>query len=137
MLGRLGWHLFPSIDWVSFRHRDRDRKARAESAPFQCAGWLDYDCADSIEEALAFLSQVFSDRGGDLVSYRDRVLVFDTPSTLPQLAEGAQTFIPVATSREVERELAPYLKQMHSIVVNRYYASAPVLHGEAKTVAAG
>nr|WP_157872637.1 addiction module antitoxin [Bradyrhizobium sp. ORS 278] len=53
----------------------------------------------------------------DLRSYRDRVLVFDAPATLPHLAEGAQTFIPVATSREVERELAPYLKQMHSIVI--------------------
>lgn len=73
--------------------------------------------ADSIEEALAFLAQIFSDHGGDLRSYRDRVLVFDAPGTLPGLAEGAQPFIPVATSRDVERELAPYLKQMHCIAI--------------------
>ena len=73
--------------------------------------------ADSNEEALAFLAQIFGDRGDDLCFHRDRVLVFDAPGTLPGLAEGAQTFIPVATSREVERELGQYLKQMHSIVI--------------------
>jgi addiction module HigA family antidote len=74
--------------------------------------------ADSTEEALAFLAQVFSDRAGsELASYRDRVLIFDRTGVLPRLAGGAQTFIAVATSREVERELAPYAKLMHSIVV--------------------
>jgi hypothetical protein len=74
--------------------------------------------ADSTEEALAFLAQVFSDRAGEeLASYGDRVLIFDRPDVLPQLAEGAQTFIAVATSREVEREFAPHAKSMHSIVV--------------------
>ena len=74
--------------------------------------------ADSAEEALAFVSQLFSDRGGDeLAAYRDRVLVFDKPGVLPGLAEGAQTFIPIAFTREVERELAPYAKSMPSIVV--------------------
>jgi len=73
--------------------------------------------ADSIEEALAFLAQVFSERGGDLATYRDRVLVFDKPGSLGRLLEGAPNFIPVATSREVERELTTYLKQIHSIVV--------------------
>jgi addiction module HigA family antidote len=74
--------------------------------------------ADSTEEALAFLAQVFSERGGnDLANYRDRVLVFDKPCVLPRLADGAQTFIPVAFTRDVERELAPYAKSMHSIVV--------------------
>jgi addiction module HigA family antidote len=74
--------------------------------------------ADSTEEALAFLAQVFSERSGaELANYRDRVLVFDKPGVLPRLAEGAQTFIPVAVTRDVERELAPYAKSMHSIVV--------------------
>ncbi len=74
--------------------------------------------ADSSEEALAYLSQLFGERGGDeLAAHRDRVLVFDKPGTLPTLAEGAQPFIPVAFTREVERELAPYAKSMHSIVV--------------------
>lgn len=74
--------------------------------------------ADSAEEALAFLSQLLGERGGEeLVPYRDRVLVFDKPGVLPRLAEGAQTFIPVVFTREVERELAPYTKSMHSFVI--------------------
>ena len=74
--------------------------------------------ADSTEEALAFLAQVFGERGGEvLANYRDRILVFDKPGVLPRLAEGAQTFIPVAFTRDVERELAPFAKSIHSIVV--------------------
>jgi hypothetical protein len=67
---------------------------------------------------LRFLAQLLGERGGEeLASYRDRVLVFDKPGILPRLAAGAQTFIPVAFTREVERELGPYAKSMHSIVV--------------------
>lgn len=74
--------------------------------------------ADSTEEALAFLAQLFSERGSEeLSSYRDRVLVFDEPGVLPRLMAGAQSIIPVASTREVERELAPYAKSIHSIVV--------------------
>ena len=74
--------------------------------------------ADSTEEALAFLSQLLSEYGGEeLASYRDRVLVFDKPGVLPGLAAGAQTFIPVAFTREAERELAPYAKSLHSFVI--------------------
>ena len=74
--------------------------------------------ADSIEEALAFLAQLLGGRGGDeLLAYRDRVLVFDQPGIFPRLAGGAQTFIPVVHTWEVERELAPFATTMHSIVV--------------------
>lgn len=74
--------------------------------------------ADSTEEALAFLAQLFSERGGkELASYRDRVLVFDQPGVLPSLAKGVATFIAVVFTREAERELAPYAKSLHSIVV--------------------
>nr|WKF56699.1 hypothetical protein HUO10_001160 [Paraburkholderia busanensis] len=74
--------------------------------------------ADSTGEALAFLAQLLGERGGnDLASYRDRVLVFDKPGVLPRLAAGAQTFIPVVFTREVERELAPYASSMHSFVI--------------------
>ncbi len=74
--------------------------------------------ADSTEEALAFLAQVLGERGGkELAAYRDRILVFDRPGVLPRLATGAQTFIPVVYTREVEREVAPYATSMHSIVV--------------------
>src|SRR5439155_23832548 len=44
-------------------------------------------------------------------------LVFDKLGVLPRLVQGAQTFIPVAFTREVERELAVHAKSMHSIVV--------------------
>ncbi len=74
--------------------------------------------ADSTEEAVAFLAQLFGERGGEeLAVYRDKVMVFDKPGVMPRLSQGAQTFIPVAYTREVERELAPYAKAMHSIVV--------------------
>ncbi len=74
--------------------------------------------ADSVEEALAFLSQLLGERGGEeLATYRDRVLVFDRPGVLPRLAQGAQNFIPLVFTREVERELAPFTKSMHCIVV--------------------
>lgn len=74
--------------------------------------------ADSSEEALAYLAQVFGELGGpELAAYRDRVLVFDKPGVLPRLAGGAQSFIAVAHSRDVEREFAPYAKTMHTIVI--------------------
>jgi addiction module HigA family antidote len=74
--------------------------------------------ADSTEEALAYLAQLFGQLGGEeLASYRDRILVFDKPGTLPRLAMGVQTFIPVVFTREAERELAPYAKSMSSIVI--------------------
>lgn len=74
--------------------------------------------ADSTGEALAFLSQLLGERGGEeLTQYRDRVLVFDKPGILPRLATGANAFISVVLTREVERELAPHANSMHSIVV--------------------
>jgi plasmid maintenance system antidote protein VapI len=74
--------------------------------------------ADSTEEALAFLSQLFGGRDNDeLLAFRDRVLVFDKPGILPRLAEGVKSFIAVAYTRDVERELGPHAKSMHSIVV--------------------
>jgi len=73
--------------------------------------------ADSIEEALAFLAQLFGEAGDDLAAYRDRVLVFDEPGVLPKLAQGAQNFIAIAPNRDVERELAPFARSMHTIVV--------------------
>jgi addiction module HigA family antidote len=82
--------------------------------------------ADSTEEALAFLAQLLGERGGEeLASYRDRVLVFDKPGVLSRLAAGAQTFIPVVFTREVERELAPYANSGCSIVVYPRNAATP------------
>jgi addiction module HigA family antidote len=74
--------------------------------------------ADSAGEALAFLTQLFGERGGENLSlFRDRVLVFDKPGVLPRIATGAQAFIPVVFTRDVERELGPHSKSMHSIVI--------------------
>jgi addiction module HigA family antidote len=75
--------------------------------------------ADSTDEALAFLAQLFGEKGGEeLGQFRDKVLVFDAPSVLPKLAEGAQTFIAVISNREAERELAPYAKSISAILVH-------------------
>lgn len=74
--------------------------------------------ADSVEEGLAFLAQIFGPIGGDeLERYRDRVLVFDKPGVLPKLAQGSRGFIVVAANREVERELGPISRTLHSIVI--------------------
>lgn len=73
--------------------------------------------ADSTEEGLAFLAQLFSEAGGELARYRDRVVVFHEPGVLPKLAAGSSNFIAVAASREVERELALHCRLIHSIAV--------------------
>ncbi|MEW9572747.1 HigA family addiction module antitoxin [Rhodanobacter sp. Si-c] len=72
--------------------------------------------ADSHEEATAFLAQLLT---GDeeLHSFRDRVLVFDKPGVFPGLAASAQGFIAVTHSRDVEREFAPYAKNLHTIAI--------------------
>lgn len=74
--------------------------------------------ADSAEEALAFLAQLFGPAGGDeLLRIRDRILVIDKPGVLPKLAQGTRDFIAVAASTTVERELGPFTRSMHTIVV--------------------
>lgn len=71
--------------------------------------------ADSNDEALAAIAQTFADP--DLVSKRDRVLVFDRPGSLTKLAHGNQDFIAIVHTREVERELGPFASKLHAIVV--------------------
>ncbi len=74
--------------------------------------------ADSAEEALAFLAQLFGPRGGEeLEKHRDRILVFDEPGVLPKLAQGTRDFIAVTANRKVEHELGPLSRSMHTIVV--------------------
>lgn len=74
--------------------------------------------ADSADEALAFLSQLFGEGGAEeLAAYRDRVLVFGAPDVLPRLALGTQNFIAVTAHRDVERELGPFARTLHAIVV--------------------
>ena len=71
--------------------------------------------ADSVEEALAFLSQVLTTP--EFEKYKDLVLVFDEVGVLPKLAQGATDFIAVAHTREVEREFGPYSKSLRTIVI--------------------
>ncbi len=71
--------------------------------------------ADSVEEALAFLSQVLATP--ELEQYRDRVLVFDKTGVLPKLAQGTTDFIAVAHTRDVEREIGPYSTLLRTIIV--------------------
>jgi hypothetical protein len=74
--------------------------------------------ADSTEEALAFLAQLFGPAGSaELERYRDRVLIFDDVGVLSKLAQGTKDFIAVAGNREIERELGPLARSMHTIVV--------------------
>ncbi|RUX33566.1 addiction module antidote protein, HigA family [Mesorhizobium sp. M2A.F.Ca.ET.042.01.1.1] len=74
--------------------------------------------ADSTGEALAMLSQLFGPSGGEeLAAYRDQVLIFDAPGVLPRLAQSTQGFIAVVASRGAERELAPFARTLHTVVV--------------------
>ncbi|WP_426994022.1 hypothetical protein [Methylomonas sp. CM2] len=74
--------------------------------------------ADSIDEALAYLSQLLSEHGDEaLASYRDRVLVFDKAGCFPKLAMGAESFIAVAYKQEVIREFAAYSKTLHTFAI--------------------
>lgn len=85
--------------------------------------------ADSIEEALAFLAQIFGPAGGDeLAKYRDRVLVFDQPGVLPRLAQGTKDFVAVATNLDVEREFGPLARLMQTITVYPRNAANATAH---------
>lgn len=90
------------------RDKFKDFLARPASEPMVITG-------DSVEEALAFLSQLFSDP--ELTEGRDRALVFDQAGILPKLAQGSKDFIAVIHSRDVERELGPYSSSLRSIVL--------------------
>ena len=73
--------------------------------------------ADSTDEALAFLAQIFSEGEGELAMHRDRVVIFREAGVLPRLAAGASGFIAVAATREVEKELAAHCRKIHSVAV--------------------
>lgn len=84
--------------------------------------------ADSVEEAVAFLSQILSEP--EFAQHKDRVLVFDEPGVLPKLAQGTTGFIAVAHTREVEREFGPYSGSLRTIVVyprNAVYADPDIV----------
>jgi len=71
--------------------------------------------ADSVEEAVAFLSQIFDEPEFDY--HKDRVLVFDERGVLPKLAQSTTNFIAVAHTRDVEREFGSYSGSLRTVVV--------------------
>jgi addiction module HigA family antidote len=71
--------------------------------------------ADSVEEAVAFLSQIFNEP--EFVHHKDRVLVFDECGVLPKLAQSTTNFIAVAHTRDVEREFGSFSGSLRTIVV--------------------
>lgn len=75
-----------------------------------------YIAANSTDEAIAFLSSLFS-KNSDFVNYRDRCLLFKKKDVLPRLAEGAKNFIAITANKDVEKELAQYVTQIHSFIV--------------------
>ncbi|MEO5374726.1 MAG: HigA family addiction module antitoxin [Alphaproteobacteria bacterium] len=73
--------------------------------------------ADSREEALAFLSCLLAGDEHERTLFRDRVAVFTESGPLTKLASRSSVFIPVITSRVVEKEFAPFKNDMRSIIV--------------------
>ncbi len=73
--------------------------------------------ADSTGEAVAFLNRLFARDDADLALYRDRIAIFTEPGALTRLAVKGASFIPVVASPEVEKELAPHLKDLRSIII--------------------
>lgn len=74
--------------------------------------------SDSCDEALAYLSRAFASDNEEFGHLRDKVVIFTKIGALSKLANKVSNFIPVVASREVERELAPF---MHSLKSFRIY----------------
>lgn len=74
--------------------------------------------ADSVEEALAFLSRAFAEEvSPELAKLRDKCIVFTAPGSLAKVAGGVKDFIAIAANSEVERELAPFATQLKAIAI--------------------
>ncbi|MEX2374591.1 MAG: helix-turn-helix domain-containing protein [Dehalococcoidia bacterium] len=93
----------------AYRKRLVDWLSQPSERPFVVA-------ADSKDEALAFLSCLFSDteisqQAGDLAA------VFESGQTLKALVPASAPFLPIAITDEAERELAQLYRERHCIVV--------------------
>ena len=73
--------------------------------------------ADSTNEALAYLSAQVSSDNERLGQFRDRIVIFDQPGVFEKLASTQTEFVAVGSSREVEREIAPMVDKLHTILV--------------------
>ena len=73
--------------------------------------------ADSRDEAVAFLSAVFSAEDRQFGAYRDRVVLFRDPATMTKVAAQVSNIIPVIASNEVERAFAPSRSKMPAFII--------------------
>ena len=73
--------------------------------------------ADSREEALAFLSTLFSTDNEWSASLRDRAVVFEETGPLSELAAESSRFLPIIADRAVERELAQVGVRLGGILI--------------------
>ncbi len=86
--------------------------------------WLERDtgdrpllvAADSMGEALAFLSCLFRDEKVPH-EWADRAVVVNSAQPLKLLASSTSRFIPIVAGKEAERELAALYRRRHCIVV--------------------
>jgi hypothetical protein len=115
-------------DWAGVTNPPLDGalfSSAIEASKRTVLSWLDQEptrplliTADSAEEALAFVSQLFGKLGGlELSAYRERVVIVDKADSFPRLTAEHGPLIPVVYSREVERELAVHVTKIHSVVV--------------------
>ena len=72
--------------------------------------------ADSIDEALAFLSCLFQEEDIAKLS-GDLAAVFKSAETLRTLAASSSPLIPIVCTEEAERELATVYRRLHCIIV--------------------
>lgn len=93
----------------------------AHSASFK--NWLDEAptrpfivAADSRDEALAFMACLVQE-SAIAPRAQDLTAVFDSAQTLRLLAASSAPFIPIVSTEEGERELAPLYRRLHCIVV--------------------
>jgi len=74
-------------------------------------------CADSRDEALAFLSCVFDLEEFAREGWKDKAIVFSSAETLRKLLSASSNSIPVTFTDEVERELGGVYRILHTIMV--------------------
>ena len=75
-----------------------------------------YVAGDSVEEAKAFIACLFRDCRIPH-EHRDRAVIVDSAPTLRDLAQSSSPFIPIVFSPDVQCELAPVQRRLHSVVV--------------------
>lgn len=91
-------------------HSQKKKILSEPSQPFRIA-------ADSVIEALAFLSCLFSKDDKELFALRDKVVAFGKVGVLTKLAKNAAHFVAIITSPDIEKEFAALAKKPRAIVL--------------------